>query len=61
MKERYYLMEFSAVTTAVTNFMTVVDTVITTIAGNAYLVVFLAVPIVGAGCKIFKRLVRAAK
>lgn len=61
MKERYYLMEFSAVTTAVTNFMTVVDTVITTIAGNAYLVVFLAVPLVCAGCKIFKRLVRAAK
>lgn len=54
-------MEFSAVTTAVSNFMTVVDTVITTIAGNAYLVVFLAVPLVGAGCKIFKRLVRAAK
>lgn len=54
-------MEFSAVTTAVTNFMTVVDTVITTIAGNAYLVVFLAVPLVAVGCKIFKRLVRAAK
>lgn len=54
-------MEFSAVTTAVTNFMTVVSTVIDTITGNAYLCVFLAAPLVAAGCTIFKKLIRTAK
>lgn len=54
-------MEWSSVTDAVTNLMSVVTTVIEAIAGNAFLVVFLAVPVVVAGCKIFKKLIKTAK
>ena len=61
MKERFRAMEWSAVTGAVTNLMSVVTTVIEAIAGNAFLVVFLAVPVVVAGCKIFKKLIKTAK
>lgn len=61
MKERCKSMEWSGVTTAVTNLMGVVTTVISTIADNAFLAVFLAVPIVAAGCKIFKKLIKTAK
>lgn len=54
-------MEFSAVTTAVTNAGTVVNTVLDTIAGNPLLMVLLAVPVISAGCYIFKKLVKAAR
>ena len=54
-------MEWSAVTGAVTNLMSVVTAVIEAIVGNAFLVVFLAVPVVVAGCKIFKKLIKTAK
>lgn len=54
-------MEFSAVTTAVTNASTVVNTVLDTIAGNPLLMVLLAVPVITAGCYIFKKLVKAAR
>lgn len=54
-------MEWSSVTGAVTNLMSVVTTVIDAIAGNAFLIVFLAVPVVVAGCNIFKKLIKTAK
>jgi len=54
-------MEFSAVTTAVGNLSTVMGTVLDTIAGNPLLMVLMAVPIVGAGCIVFKKLIKAAR
>lgn len=54
-------MEFSAVTTAITNMGTVVTTVLDTIAGNPLLMVMLACPIIVAGTYVFKKLVKAAK
>lgn len=54
-------MEFSAVSTAVGNVGTIMSTVLDTIAGNALLMVLLAVPVVGAGCVVFKKIVKAAR
>lgn len=54
-------MEFSAVTTAVGNLSTVMGTVLDTIAGNPLLMVLVAVPVVGAGCVVFKKLIKAAR
>lgn len=54
-------MEFSAVSSAVTNIGTVMGTVLDTISGNALLMVLLAVPVVGAGCVVFKKIVKAAR
>ena len=54
-------MDFEAVTTAVGNVGTIMGTVLTTISGNAMLMVLLAVPVVGAGCVVFKKIVKAAK
>lgn len=54
-------MEFSAVTTAVGNLGTVMGTVLDTISGNPLLMVLLAVPVVGAGCSVFSRIVGAVK
>lgn len=54
-------MEFSAVTTAVGNLSTVMGSVLDTIAGNPLLMVLMAVPVVAAGCIVFKKLVRAAR
>lgn len=54
-------MDFEAVTTAVANVGTIMGTVLTTISGNAMLMVLLAVPVVGAGCVVFKKIVKAAK
>lgn len=54
-------MEFSAVSTAVSNIGTVMGTVLDTISGNALLMVLLAVPVVGAGCVVFKKIVKAAR
>lgn len=54
-------MEFSAVTTAVGNLSTVMGTVLDTIAGNPLLMVLIAVPVVGAGCVVFKKLIKAAR
>lgn len=54
-------MEFSAVSTAVGNLGTVMGTVLDTISGNPLLMVLLAVPVVGAGCVVFKKIVKAAR
>lgn len=54
-------MEFSAVSAAVANVGTVMGTVLDTISGNALLMVLLAVPVVGAGCIVFKKIVKAAR
>ena len=54
-------MDFEAVTTAVGNVGTIMGTVLITISGNAMLMVLLAVPVVGAGCVVFKKIVKAAK
>lgn len=54
-------MEFSAVTTAVGNLSTVMSTVLDTIAGNPLLMVLMAVPVIAAGCIVFKKLVKAAR
>lgn len=54
-------MDFEAVTTAVGNVGTIMDTVLTTISGNPMLMVLLAVPVVGAGCVVFKKIVKAAR
>ncbi|WP_165854747.1 hypothetical protein [Coprococcus sp. AF38-1] len=54
-------MEFSAVTTAITNMGSVVSTVLDTIAGNPLLMVLLACPVIAAGAYVFKKLVKAAK
>lgn len=54
-------MEFSAVTGAISNLTSVMNTVLDTIAGNALLLTLLVVPVVGAGCAVFKKLVRASK
>nr|DAP30564.1 MAG TPA: hypothetical protein [Inoviridae sp.] len=54
-------MEFSAVSTAVGNVGTIMGTVLDTISGNALLMVLLAVPVVGAGCIVFKKIVKAAR
>lgn len=54
-------MEFSAVSTAVGNVGTIMGTVLDTISGNALLMVLLAVPVVGAGCVVFKKIVKAAR
>ena len=54
-------MEFSGVTTAVGNLSTVMGTVLDTIAGNPLLMVLVAVPVVSAGCVVFKKLIKAAR
>ena len=54
-------MEFSAVSTAVGNLGTVMGTVLETISGNALLMVLLAVPVISAGCVVFKKIVKAAR
>lgn len=48
-------MTWENVTGAVTNLLDVMSTVVTTIVGNPYLAVFLAVPVVGAGIAIFRK------
>lgn len=52
-------MTWENVTGAVTNLLDVMSTVVTTIVGNPYLAVFLAVPVVGAGIAIFRRFKRS--
>ena len=47
-------MDFEAVTTAVGNVGTIMGTVLTSISGTAMLLLLLAVPVVGAGCVVFK-------
>lgn len=54
-------MTWENVTGAVTNLMSVVPTVVSSIIENPLLAVLVAVPVVGAGCVIFKKLIRAAK
>jgi Flp pilus assembly pilin Flp len=60
-KGRYLVMTWENVTGAVTNLMSVVSTVVSSIIENPLLAVLVAVPVVGAGCVIFKKLIRAAK
>lgn len=52
-------MTWENVTGAVTNLLDVMSTVVTTIVGNPYLAVFLAVPVVGAGIAIFRKFKRS--
>ena len=54
-------MKFDAITTAVSNVGSVMSTVLTTISGNALLMVLIAVPVVGAGCVVFKKIVKAVR
>ena len=54
-------MKFDAITAAVTNVGSVMSTVLITISGNALLIVLIAVPVVGAGCVVFKKIVKAAR
>lgn len=54
-------MTWENVTGAVTNLMSVVSTVVSSIIENPLLAVLVAVPVVGAGCVIFKKLIRSAK
>lgn len=60
-KGRYLVMTWENVTGAVTNLMSVVSTVVSSIIENPLLAVLVAVPVVSAGCVIFKKLIRAAK
>lgn len=53
-------MEWSTVTGAVTNIMSVVSTVVSTVADNALLMALICVPVLGAGIKVFKKLIRVA-
>lgn len=52
---------FSAVTQGVTDIMSVVTTMITTITGNPILVALLAAGFVSVALKLFKRIKRASK
>lgn len=61
MKERFRSMEWSSVTTAVTNLLGVMDTAVTTIVGNPFLCVFLACPVVGCALKIFRKFAKVAR
>lgn len=54
-------MEWSSVTSAVGNLLDVMSTVVTTIVGNPFLCVFLAVPVVGAAIKIFRKFSKSTK
>jgi hypothetical protein len=60
-KGRYLVMTWENVTGAVTSLMSVVSTVVSSIIENPLLAVLVVVPVVGAGCVIFKKLIRAAK
>lgn len=51
---------FTSVTQGVTDIMSVVTTMITTILGNPVLVALLAAGFVGVALKIFKRMKKAA-
>lgn len=52
-------MTFEAITTAVGNLGTVLTTTLGTIADNA--MIMIAVPVVGAGCAVFGKLIKAAR
>ena len=54
-------MEFTAVTTALGNLGSVMDTVLTTIAANPYMMLFMAVPVLAVGCKSLRKLIRVAR
>jgi hypothetical protein len=54
-------MKWETVTTALTNYTGVMSTVIDTIAENAYLAVFLAVPVFAVACRGVKKLLRVAR
>lgn len=54
-------MTWENVTGAVTNLMGVVSSVVSAIIDNPLLAVLVVVPVVSAGCVIFKKLIRAAK
>lgn len=60
-KGRYLVMTWENVTGAVTNLMGVVSSVVSAIIDNPLLAVLVVVPVVGAGCVIFKKLIRSAK
>ena len=54
-------MTWENVTGAVTNLMGVVSSVVSAIIDNPLLAVLVVVPVVSAGCVVFKKLIRSAK
>lgn len=54
-------MTFEAITTAVGNLGSVLNTTLDTIGGNSMLMIMLAVPVVGAGCAVFGKLINAVR
>lgn len=53
-------MDMSAITTAITNVTGVMTTVLGVVADNALLMLLLAVPAIGAGAAVFRRIASAA-
>lgn len=54
-------MTFEAITTAVGNLGSVLNTTLDIIGGNSMLMIMLAVPVVGAGCAVFGKLINAVR
>lgn len=54
-------MTWENITGAVTNVTSVMGTVLDAIVDNPMLMVMLAVPVVGAGVIVFKKLIKAVK
>lgn len=54
-------MEFSVVTTAITNLGTLMNTALDVISGNALLIVLFCVPALTAGFYVIKKAVKAAR
>lgn len=52
-------MTFEQITTAITNVTTVMNSVLDVVAGNALLMLLLAVPAVGAGALVFRKIAKA--
>lgn len=50
-----------SITTGITNLMTIVEGLFTSIVGNTYLLVIFAAGFVGLAAKVIKKLVRASK
>lgn len=52
-------MDMSAITTAITNVTGVMTTVLGVVANNALLMLLLAVPAVGAGAMVFRKIAKS--
>lgn len=53
--------KMESITTGITNLMTIVEGLFTSIVGNTYLLVIFAAGFVGLAAKVIKKLVRASK